>query len=141
MIAVEQVRDMRGNLSLFPIALILAAWPAHSEDLYRFGAGDTIRVSVWRQPGFTTQSDVDSRGFVVVPKVGKVLAAGRTPEELSARIEQFLLDTKAAHPIVVHVESIRSRVQRPESPDSDARQIAQLAGAVLELLHDDAHAV
>ena len=96
----------------------LANWPEKSfADIITINVGDTIQVSIFEsQPGGLFVSDaagiragnfvtlpsqtIDSGGAIMVPYVGKVVAAGRTPEEVGKLIEDELWN-KAIEPQVV----------------------------------------
>src|SRR6185295_12811521 len=53
---------------------------------YRIGPLDVIRVEVFGAPELTREAEVDGAGNFSLPLTGPVVAAGRTPAELSAAI-------------------------------------------------------
>jgi len=95
-----------------------ANWPSKAlADIITINVGDTIQVAIFEsQPGglfvpdnasirpgnFVTlpSQTIDSSGAIMVPYVGKVVAAGRTPEEVGKIIEDELWN-KAIEPQVV----------------------------------------
>lgn len=58
--------------------------------IYRIGPGDTIAVLVWKEADFSGNFQVRFDGRVTLPLVGDVTAAGKTPPELSAEMQQQL---------------------------------------------------
>jgi polysaccharide export outer membrane protein len=54
---------------------------------YRIGAGDTLRIFVWGNPGLSDEVPVRPDGRISVPLLEDVEAAGRTPTELAREIE------------------------------------------------------
>jgi polysaccharide export outer membrane protein len=100
------------------INLFSDAFGNGSAQSYKIGAGDTIEVSIWESPpaslfgGAPTESRggsassirtalpeqmVDAHGFINVPFLGPVRAAGRTPQEIERDIVQGL-KSKANQP-------------------------------------------
>lgn len=59
-------------------------------DEYRIGVGDSLRVSVWRNPDLSTQVVVLPDGKISVPLVGDVSAVGETTESLAERVTEGL---------------------------------------------------
>ena len=57
---------------------------------YLIDVGDQVQVSVWKNPELSTSGPVRPDGKIAVPLVGDIMAAGRTPEELSAAISEQL---------------------------------------------------
>ncbi len=49
--------------------------------------GDVIQVRIWREPDLSGDFSVDSRGLVVLPRLGDVNVEGRTAEELSDSVK------------------------------------------------------
>ena len=58
--------------------------------MYTIGPGDVIQLLVWKEPDFSGSFGVRFDGRITVPLVGDVQAAGRTPPEFSAFIEERL---------------------------------------------------
>jgi polysaccharide export outer membrane protein len=65
-----------------------AAPPA--TDAYVIGAGDVLQVFVWKEPDLTRDVTVRLDGRITLPLLGDVVAAGRTPPELSAELGKQL---------------------------------------------------
>lgn len=57
---------------------------------YKIGPLDTLNVVVWRNPDLSTQLTVRPDGYVSIPLVDDVRAAGKTPSELAREIERSL---------------------------------------------------
>lgn len=67
---------------------------------YRLGPEDVFNVLVVGEPELTTVARVGRDGFVEMPLVGRILAAGLTVEELTERIEEALRGGYLANPDV-----------------------------------------
>jgi polysaccharide export outer membrane protein len=58
-----------------------------SEDtVYRLGTGDQLRVTVFNETDLSGEFGVDSMGYVRLPLIGQIAAAGLTTYQLEARI-------------------------------------------------------
>jgi len=57
---------------------------------YKVGAGDTLNVSVWRNPDLSMSVQVRPDGKISTPLAADVQAAGRTPGEIAQEIEARL---------------------------------------------------
>lgn len=57
---------------------------------YQIGVGDSLRVSVWRNPDLSADVVVLPDGKIAVPLVGDVMAAGETTESLAKQISTVL---------------------------------------------------
>jgi polysaccharide export outer membrane protein len=57
---------------------------------YLIGAGDTLQVFVWRQPDLSVTVPVRPDGRISTPLIEDLVAAGKTPTQLSREIEQLL---------------------------------------------------
>ncbi len=71
--------------------------PAATEvSKYVIGPGDQLEISVWHNPELSTKVPVRPDGRISTPLVTDVVAAGRTPEELShdieARLKKYVSD-------------------------------------------------
>lgn len=67
---------------------------------YRLGPEDVFNVLVVGEPELTTVARVGRDGFIEMPLVGRILAAGLTVEELTQRIEEALRAGYLANPDV-----------------------------------------
>jgi protein involved in polysaccharide export with SLBB domain len=57
---------------------------------YRVGAGDQLRVTVFRQPDLSGPLQVDGQGYLAMPLVGRIAADGLTTQALQDAIEARL---------------------------------------------------
>lgn len=87
---------------------------------YRIVPGDTIAVSVWRSPELAANVPVRPDGKISLALAGELRAAGRTPLELSAAIEEALKPFVQVPKVSVVVE---------EFADNDDRTV-QVLGEV-----------
>ena len=79
------------------IATALVAAPAAAQQLvapnagdYRLNPGDIIEISVWKEPELQREVLLLPDGNIAFPLVGTVQAAGRTPGEIQAEVEERL---------------------------------------------------
>jgi polysaccharide export outer membrane protein len=75
---------------------------------YRIGVGDSLNVSVWRNPDLSTQVVVLPDGNISVPLAGNVRAAGRSTESLAATIKEALTSFVRQPEVTVSVTSATS---------------------------------
>lgn len=76
-----------------PSALAPAAAPVSQPGNYALesiGAGDMVRISVFRNPDLTTETRVTERGTVLFPLIGEVSIAGLTPAQAGGAIAEKL---------------------------------------------------
>src|SRR4051812_36250256 len=60
------------------------------EAVYRIGAGDQLRIFVWRNEDLTTSVVVRPDGKISMPLVSDMVAAGKTPVELEGDLNKIL---------------------------------------------------
>ena len=79
------------------VATALAIAPATAQQLvtptagdYRLNPGDIIEISVWKEPELQREVLLLPDGNIAFPLVGTVQAAGRTPSEIQAEVEERL---------------------------------------------------
>jgi polysaccharide export outer membrane protein len=134
-------------LCLLPLTLRAqeAATPA---DAYRIGSGDRLQLFVWREVELTRELTVRIDGFVTVPLIGDVRAAGLTPSEVSSAVQKKLAQYLNSPNVTVGVLSAQSaqffvvgRVGRPGAyPLEKSTRFLQalaLAGGFLEFAKAD----
>jgi polysaccharide biosynthesis/export protein len=85
--------------SLPPPDAISRVSPGATE--YRIGPADTLDVNVNQLPELTKTVEVDPAGRILMPLIGQVQAAGRTPAQLSEDIATALKKKYMKDPIVV----------------------------------------
>lgn len=59
---------------------------------YRFGPGDKLRVTVYGEDDLSGEFQIDGAGYVRLPLIGQVKAAGATAHELETHVAQTLDD-------------------------------------------------
>lgn len=74
-------------LTLF---LVIYSACALSQDDFRLGAGDVVKITVYDQPDLSTNSKVNAAGVIVMPLVGAVKVGGLTATQAEQRIAQML---------------------------------------------------
>jgi polysaccharide export outer membrane protein len=84
--------------------------PAGMPDDYQIGAGDTLQISVWKEPDVSVPSVVvRPDGRITVPLIKEVAVAGRTPREveklITEAISKFITDAN----VTVVVAAINSK--------------------------------
>ena len=105
------------NRLLLPLVLLLSflagcatpagAPPAPEEDFgpqfterYRLGPGDSINISVWRNPELSVSVPVRPDGHVSAPLIGDVDVGGKMPEEVAEimreRLREFVQDPQVS---------------------------------------------
>jgi polysaccharide export outer membrane protein len=90
---------LAATASLPPPDAIARTTPGATE--YRIGAMDTLDVNVSQLPELTKTVEVDPSGKILLPLIGQVQAAGRTPVQLSEDIATALKAKYMKNPIVV----------------------------------------
>jgi polysaccharide biosynthesis/export protein len=73
--------------STLPVAPTEATAPAAR---YKIGPLDTLQITVWRNPELSGPIPVRPDGFISMPLIGDLKAAGKTPSELSADLKVAL---------------------------------------------------
>lgn len=73
--------------SALPAAPSEAASPDYS---YIVGAGDTLNISVWRNPELSSTVPVRPDGKVSTPLVDELVAQGKTPVQIARDVEKAL---------------------------------------------------
>jgi len=80
------------TLRLLWLAMMLwaAASAAYCAEDYSLQPGDTLLVTVWKEPDLTSELLVRPDGGVSMPLAGDIRAAGRTVEDVRGDIDQRL---------------------------------------------------
>lgn len=94
------------GIVLAPIEAVVAQSPAPSDaqvagEAYRLGAGDKLRITVYKEEEISGEYEVDASGNVSLKMVGAIPAVGRTLPQLVGIIEAklrdgYLLDPRVA---------------------------------------------
>src|ERR1700676_3550143 len=61
---------------------------AKTADPYLIGRDDELEIIVWTQPQLSGKVTVASDGTISMPLIGRVPAAGKTPDQLKAELEK-----------------------------------------------------
>lgn len=64
--------------------------PVAAENAYRVGPGDAVTIVVMRVPDLSGDATVDPSGNITMPLIGKVIAIGKTTDQLGSEITQRL---------------------------------------------------
>jgi polysaccharide biosynthesis/export protein len=83
--------------------LALSVWmPAGAwSQEYVIGPRDVLGIAVWGQPDLSRDYLVDADGFAPFPLIGRIKAAGRSPNELAAHLTEVLGKDYLVNPQVV----------------------------------------
>ncbi|MFH7320770.1 polysaccharide biosynthesis/export family protein [Desulfurivibrio sp. D14AmB] len=76
---------------------------------YLLGVGDLIEVQVWREAELSRTLQVRLDGRISLPLLGDLEAAGKSPRELAARIEERYRETLAEPSVTVILERSNQR--------------------------------
>ncbi len=76
------------------------AEPSAAVSDYEIGPGDMLNILVYGEPDLATVTRVGREGYIEFPLIGRVHAAGRTPEGLKREIEGRLRDGYLVNPDV-----------------------------------------
>ncbi len=82
--------------------------PSQFIEEYKIGIGDTIKISVWKNPDLSVAVPVRPDGKISAPLVGDILVAGFTPEEVSTFIEIKLREFIRTPNVVVIMTNLGS---------------------------------
>lgn len=82
--------------------------PPSQEGIYQIGPEDLILVMVWKNEALTKTVSVRPDGWISLPLVGDIKAAGLTPMQLKATIVEKMKEFVADPNVTVIVEDIRS---------------------------------
>src|SRR5688500_4992021 len=75
------------------------------------GVGDQINISVWENPGLTTEATIRPDGTITMPLVGDLRAVGETPSSLKTKIVakvQAFVKVPGPEQITVAIQSTHS---------------------------------
>lgn len=75
---------------------------------YEIGSNDVLHIAVWKEPELTVTVPVRSDGMISIPLLNDVLAAGLTPMQLSALLNQKLKRYVTAPRVTVVVTQTNS---------------------------------
>ncbi|WP_232834614.1 XrtA/PEP-CTERM system exopolysaccharide export protein [Rhodoferax ferrireducens] len=84
---VSLVAGCAGFSPVYPPAPAAAATPDYN---YIVGAGDSLNISVWRNPELSMSVPVRPDGKVTMPLVDELVAQGKTSVEIAREVEKVL---------------------------------------------------
>ena len=84
------------------------AQSANAVDAYLIGVDDIVQVSVWRNPELGITVPVRPDGMISVPLVGDVAAAGLTPQDVAADLQDKLAAYVRDPQVAVILTDLRS---------------------------------
>jgi polysaccharide export outer membrane protein len=99
---------MRMKLCAILLAVFLPAILCAGERDYVIGDGDTLSISVWGEPNLSQEIMVRPDGKITMPAMGDVVATGNTPEGLSKKLENDLLQFVQVPIVTVTVTGINN---------------------------------
>lgn len=93
------------------LCCLLAALPAMAQPRETLGPGDAVRVTVFQNPDFNTETRLSEGGTIVFPLIGEQNFSGLTPAQAGARVAEALKRGKyIVNPqVTVQLVAVRSR--------------------------------
>ena len=84
-------------------------WAAERAIGYRVGAGDVVKINVWKHDELSQQVTVRPDGMMTLPLVGDIHAEGKSVDEIAAditaRVNRYFQDQP---PVTVQIAEVRS---------------------------------
>jgi polysaccharide export outer membrane protein len=84
-------------------------WAAERAAGYKVGAGDVVKINVWKHDELSQQVTVRPDGALTMPLIGDVKAEGKTVEEIAGdigqRVHRYFQDQP---PVTVQIAEVRS---------------------------------
>lgn len=91
-------------------ATVTTTTPAQRNADYLLGPGDTLKVTVFDEPGLTNSFRIDADGSFSYPLLDRVKAGGRTTGEIKDEIQKRLAEGFVQRPqVTVEIEQFRPR--------------------------------
>ena len=85
--AIRKLTSVRALALLAWLALLTVSAQAYAQSMREvLGAGDSVRITVFRYPDLSTEARLSEEGRVTVPLIGEVSLKGMTPEEAGKHI-------------------------------------------------------
>jgi polysaccharide export outer membrane protein len=122
--------------------------PPSSTNAGTIGVGDMLDIRVLGQDQLSARTPVRSDGFIKMPFLNDIEAAGRTTSELSSQVEELLTDYVRSPVVTIGVDkappapvSALGEVSRPGKydwvPDLGIVDMLALVGGLTEYAHKD----
>ncbi len=101
----------RGMRALALACGLVAAFAATAQPRETLGPGDAVRVTVFQNPDFNTETRLSETGTIVFPLIGEVSFSGLTPAQAGTRVADALKKGKyIVNPqVTVQLVAVRSR--------------------------------
>jgi len=80
----------------------------NTEQPYRIGREDVLDIAVWRDPELSRTLPVRPDGYISMPMVGEVHAAGKTPTELAESLKEVFQPYVQEPRVTVIVREVNS---------------------------------
>ena len=78
------------------------------EEFYQIGAGDTLGIVLWKEPGLSGPVKVRPDGYITLPLINELQVVGLTPIELRKLLEDKYKEFVNSPFVSVRVENIMS---------------------------------
>jgi polysaccharide biosynthesis/export protein len=78
------------------------------EEFYQIGAGDTLTVNLWKEPGLSGSVKVRPDGYITLPLIHEIQVVGLTPVQLRKSLEDKYKEFVSSPFVSVRVENILS---------------------------------
>lgn len=109
---------------------------AQQRDVGALRPGDVLKIVVFRDKELSNEYPIDARGYVQIPGLGVIKAAGLNPTEVTDRLRQALVDRGFARPEISVQPLIRVSVLGevrapnvyPVDPGTSLLQLLTVAG-------------
>jgi len=82
---------------------------ATADPNYKIGIADVLAINVWKEPDVSRTLPVRPDGFITLPLIGDIRAAGRTPDELRDALAVALRKYIDGPQVTVIVTDVRSQ--------------------------------
>jgi protein involved in polysaccharide export with SLBB domain len=113
-----------------------------SDSDYRFGPSDKLRVTVYGEDDLSGEFQIDTAGYIRLPLIGQIKAAGFTAHELEARVKAtldngYLEDARVAIEVTAYrpfyiIGQVGKPGQYPYVSNMSALDAVALAGGFTE---------
>jgi len=111
--------------------------PSVLVDAYKMSVGDTVNITVWKNPELSISAPIRPDGKIAMPLVGDVVAAGREPEEMAADIRSKLSQFIVSPNVTVGLSGLQghqflSRIRVTGAVDNNMSMTYQQGMTVLD---------
>jgi len=85
-----------------------ASSPKQNGQFYVIGAGDSMTVNVWKEESLSGSVTVRPDGFITLPLINDVKAAGKAPAQLRSVLEEKYKEFLTSPFVTIRIETITS---------------------------------